>query len=445
MTTPTPAASKNAQVDLRNTIIGDVLKGSSSSLRNFIMYDLATRIVPGAVSGLGRMVTRWTQRRAQRVYSKMRATVNGVPKVRTGTVVIERNFNKNSETNDMFDAVLSAASDHPCANLIKRTVNGMFVVETNESVQLSPDIAFAKLNSKEDVEGEMERMSVEVFSHTLDVVQIRDYLTALEQSYLKNKGNKLGRQVFYFDEIPHAPTMIMSVNGRDGVAGPMMPDLSRSPPHVTFNMFTLHTNKSLANIYGASVAHAKRRVQFFLSNPDWYRAKGIPYTLGILLHGAPGCGKTSFIKGLAKDTGRHVVNVKLGKYTTVRQIHNLFYSPRLNVIRDGAAISYDIPIDRRIIVMEDIDCLSSMVLDRNLDATAALPLALCSGYCSNLYSACAGSSIFSQLFPHCTDEDSCCNDSTLGDEGTCFNSAHSLTVGVLPLVLLLASMLALWL
>jgi hypothetical protein len=26
--------------------------------------------------------------------------------------------------------------------------------------------------------------------------------------------------------------------------------------------------------------------------------------------GAPGCGKTSFIKGIARDTGRHIVNIK---------------------------------------------------------------------------------------------------------------------------------------
>jgi hypothetical protein len=126
-------------------------------------------------------------------------------------------------------------------------------------------------------------------------------------------------------------------------------------------MFPLHTNKSLKNIYGTSVVKAKKRVDFFLNNPEWYRVKGIPYTLGILLHGVPGCGKTSFIKGLARDTGRHVVNVKLNEATTVRQINNLFYSPRISVIGEGMTSAYDIPMDKRIIVMEDVDCLSNVI------------------------------------------------------------------------------------
>jgi ATP-dependent 26S proteasome regulatory subunit len=113
---------------------------------------------------------------------------------------------------------------------------------------------------------------------------------------------------------------------------------------------------------------ARKRVDFFLNNPQWYRDRGIPYTLGILLHGAPGCGKTSFIKGLARDTGRHVVNVKLGECTTVQQINALFYSPRLQVVRDGMNAYYDIPMERRILVMEDIDCLSGIVRDRNASA-----------------------------------------------------------------------------
>jgi SpoVK/Ycf46/Vps4 family AAA+-type ATPase len=39
----------------------------------------------------------------------------------------------------------------------------------------------------------------------------------------------------------------------------------------------------------------------------------------------------------------------------------LFYTPRLSVLREGATHAYDIPMEKRIIVMEDVDCLSCVV------------------------------------------------------------------------------------
>ena len=36
-------------------------------------------------------------------------------------------------------------------------------------------------------------------------------------------------------------------------------------------------------------------VQEFIDSPQWYRDRGIPYRRGYLLHGPPGCGKSSFM------------------------------------------------------------------------------------------------------------------------------------------------------
>ncbi|CAB3370562.1 Hypothetical predicted protein [Cloeon dipterum] len=42
-------------------------------------------------------------------------------------------------------------------------------------------------------------------------------------------------------------------------------------------------------------------VQDFVNNPGWYSDRGIPYRRGYLLHGPPGCGKSSFISALAGE------------------------------------------------------------------------------------------------------------------------------------------------
>jgi len=40
-------------------------------------------------------------------------------------------------------------------------------------------------------------------------------------------------------------------------------------------------------------------VKEFLASSDWYRKRGLPWRRGYLLHGPPGCGKSSFLFALA--------------------------------------------------------------------------------------------------------------------------------------------------
>ncbi|UYV73713.1 BCS1L [Cordylochernes scorpioides] len=47
--------------------------------------------------------------------------------------------------------------------------------------------------------------------------------------------------------------------------------------------------------------HIVEDIRSFLSNHQWYIERGIPYRRGYLLHGPPGCGKSSFINALAGE------------------------------------------------------------------------------------------------------------------------------------------------
>jgi chaperone BCS1 len=85
-----------------------------------------------------------------------------------------------------------------------------------------------------------------------------------------------------------------------------------------------------------------QRLNWFLSAEEWHAARGIPWKLGIVLHGPPGTGKTSLIHALASDFGFDI------KY--IKSLHGL-----------GEAFRTGLPND--LFVIEDIDTISGS-LDR---------------------------------------------------------------------------------
>jgi chaperone BCS1 len=139
------------------------------------------------------------------------------------------------------------------------------------------------------------------------------------------------------------------------------------PKMLTFTMHEFKTSKSFSNVYGHHVDELKERLDLFLNHPEWYMEHGIPHTLGIMLHGVPGAGKTSTIKALIKDSHRHPFNIRLREFTTQRQLMNLFFNETVVVQgADGNKQTLKIPLNRRIYILEDIDCLTDVVLDREL-------------------------------------------------------------------------------
>jgi hypothetical protein len=88
----------------------------------------------------------------------------------------------------------------------------------------------------------------------------------------------------------------------------------------------------------------------------------------LLLSGQAGAGKTSSVKCLANETQRHIININLNNDITKTQMDNLFYNEEIAVINvsSGQTEKYCIPLDQRIYVLEDIDCQSDLVMEREL-------------------------------------------------------------------------------
>ena len=95
----------------------------------------------------------------------------------------------------------------------------------------------------------------------------------------------------------------------------------------------------------------------FLDNEGLYKQRGIPYTLGFLLWGEPGCGKTGFIKSLMNKTKRHGITIKLNNQFDLSKLKQILFNEEINE-------EICIPLDNRIIILEDIDCMTDIVKTR---------------------------------------------------------------------------------
>jgi chaperone BCS1 len=107
-------------------------------------------------------------------------------------------------------------------------------------------------------------------------------------------------------------------------------------------------NNTVENLVGS--------IQQFMDNEQWYIDRGIPYKLGILLYGKPGCGKTSLVKSLASHFNKsiNVININTMSDET--------FADAITSVKDG-----------RIILIEDFDS-SDAVKNRNITyATPDMP------------------------------------------------------------------------
>ena len=216
-----------------------------------------------------------------------------------------------------------------------------FMVESKEAIKITDDIYFmmywgedGRLVSDNNKGERTVEHKYSLYSYTKSMRELMDFLTMCLEELEVDTVASLNNKPYYF-----------MFDKKDDVS-------------LLFDEYSLENDRSFDNIFFDQKDDIKNRLDFFINNRDWYRQKGIPYTLGLMFSGKPGCGKTSTIKAIAKYTKRHVIDIPLTKIDSCRDLMNIFYGEEIN--------NKKIPMNKRIYLFEDIDSILDILREREI-------------------------------------------------------------------------------
>ena len=184
-----------------------------------------------------------------------------------------------------------------------------------------------------------DRIIIELYSCRSNVAQIKSFVDDLTEKYLASIEAERDCKQFVYSLVKLE-----------------FDDFS----YERWKEMPFESTRSFNNLFFDNRESVLKKVDYFLHNKTWYFEKGIPYSLGIGLHGPPGTGKTSFIKALANYTKRHIVTISLKMIKTKKQLDSVFFENRYSSSNKCNSVGFD----KKIVVFEDIDCIGDIILER---------------------------------------------------------------------------------
>jgi len=246
------------------------------------------------------------------------------------------------------------------SNRNQKRLLDMYVVNQPQQFLLCPDI-FCKVSFKNDIingksqkktddsnSSKIEIINLEIFSYKKSLDAIKQFIDKISLEFISEIHNtRLDKKFIY------------TLLGK--------PCASKYDDDYVANRYSdweeceFRSSRRFNNLFFENKAEIIAKIRFFNDNRDWYEKEGHPWTFGLGLSGPPGTGKTSIIKCIANMLNRHIIVIPLNKIKTQREFSQYYFENRYNANNTCDSIVFD----NKIIVFEDIDCMTDIVNERN--------------------------------------------------------------------------------
>lgn len=261
-------------------------------------------------------------------------------KIGLTTTYYDNNLNQTNSFSDRFKAlwfyIIEINSDNKTVNHIKEYAFdnysknnqrdfGIYMVIQDSKFLISKEhqiYAYTKITNEDKEEdksskntnnkciSKLEKIKIQLFSYKSDIYTIKEFVENITKKYLLSIEDLRDNKKFIYT---------LTKAKYDECKNERWDE----------NIFT--STRQFNNIFFENKEKLISKLDFFLNNKDWYFKKGIPYSIGIGMHGPPGTGKTSLIKAIANYTNRNVVVISLKLIKTKKQLDSIFFEERYNM------------------------------------------------------------------------------------------------------------------